>query len=194
LTIEAIAVVLTLLAVYLTAREIIWCWPLGMVSVVLYAVVFHHARLYADMGLQGLYFALAAYGWWAWLHGGENRGQLAVSLAKPRMRASVVVAATLGGILLGGALTRFTNASLPFMDSLLTSFSIAGQWMQTRKLLESWLVWLAVDVLYVGMFLYKNLFLTAGLYAVFLVLAAMGFTHWRRSMRTTPAPAPELAS
>jgi nicotinamide mononucleotide transporter len=80
------------------------------------------------------------------------------------------------------------------MDSLLTSFSIAGQWMQTRKLLESWLVWLAVDVLYVGMFLYKNLFLTAGLYAVFLVLAAMGFTHWRRSMRTTPAPAPELAS
>ena len=75
------------------------------------------------------------------------------------------------------------------MDSLLTSFSIAAQWMQTRKLLESWLVWLAVDVLYVGMFLYKELYLTAGLYTVFIVLAAMGFVQWRRSMRT-----PELAS
>jgi len=195
LTLEAIAVVLTLVAVYLTAREFIWCWPLGMVSVVLYAMVFYHARLYADMGLQGLYFALAAYGWWAWLHGGENRRELEVSLAKPRMRVGVVVAAGLGGMLLGGVLTRFTNASLPFMDSLLTSFSIAGQWMQTRKLLESWLVWLAVDVFYVGMFLYKKLYLTAGLYSVFLVLAAMGFTHWRRSMRGARVPpVPELAS
>jgi len=191
---EAVAVVLTLVAVYLTAREVIWCWPLGMVSVVLYALVFYHARLYADMGLQGLYFALAAYGWWAWLHGGAGHGELEVSLATPAMRVGVVVAGALGGVLLGGLLTRYTNASLPFMDSLLTSFSIAGQWMQTRKLLESWLLWLAVDVLYVGMFLFKKLYLTAGLYAVFLVLAAMGFAHWRRSLRHRRAPTPQAVS
>jgi len=178
-------------AVYLTTRQIIWCWPLGMLSVSLYAVVFHDARLYADMGLQGLYFALAAYGWWAWLHGGEAHAALEVSWTPGRGRLVLLTTATLGGFLLGEALTRFTNASLPFMDSTLTSFSVAAQWMQTRKLLESWLVWIAVDILYVGMFLYKGLYLTAGLYAIFLVLAALGYVEWQRSMRIDE---PESAS
>ena len=194
LSLELVAVVLTLLAVYLTVRQIIWCWPLAMVSVTLYAVVFYDARLYADMGLQGLYLGLAAYGWWAWLHGGDDHGELAVSLTSGTTRVVLLLVATLGGILLGHTLTRFTNASLPFMDSTLTSFSIAAQWMQTQKLLESWLVWLAVDVFYVGMFFYKELYLTAGLYAVFLVLAAMGFAEWRRSLRGGESAAPELAS
>ena len=194
-SLELVAAALTLVAVYLTARQIIWCWPLAMVSVTRYAAVFYAARLYADMGLQALYFGLAVYGWWAWLHGGEDHGELEVSLTSRRTRVVLVVVTTLGGVLLGQTLTRFTNASLPFMDSMLTSFSIAAQWMQTRKLLESWLVWLAVDVFYVGMFLYKDLYLTAGLYTVFLVLAAMGFTEWRRSMRRTGLKAaPELAS
>ena len=186
-SLELVAVILTLLAVILTVRQIIWCWPLGMISVALYAVVFYAVRLYADMGLQGLYFGLAAYGWWAWLHGGEDHGELEVSLTSSRMRLWLLLAATLGGILLGQTLTRLTEASLPFMDSMLTSFSIAAQWMQTRKLLESWLVWLAVDVCYVGMFLYKELYLTAGLYTVFLVLAALGFAQWRRSLRARRA-------
>ncbi len=194
-SLELVAAVLTLVAVYLTARQIIWCWPLAMVSVTLYAAVFYDARLYADMGLQALYFGLAGYGWWAWSHGGEDHGELEVSLTPSKTRVVLVVVATLGGILLGQTLTHFTNASLPFMDSMLTSFSIAAQWMQTRKLLESWLVWLAVDVFYVGMFLHKELYLTSGLYTVFLVLAVMGFTQWRRSMRRTGLKAaPELAS
>lgn len=194
ISLELIAVLLTLVAVYLTTRQVLWCWPLGMVSVTLYAAVFYDARLYADMGLQGLYFALAAYGWWAWLHGGEHQGELHVSLTPGRMRVALLVAAAIGGVLLGQVLNRFTDASLPFMDSMLTSVSIAAQWMQTRKLLESWLVWLAVDVLYVGMFLYKQLFLTAGLYAVFLGLAVMGFMEWRRSMRAPPLPGASVAS
>ena len=181
--IELVAVVITLTAVYLTTRQIIWCWPLGMVSVTLYAVVFHQARLYADMGLQGLYFALAVYGWWAWRHGGEDHGELAVSRAPRRALALLAALALVTGIALGQTLTRFTDASLPFLDSLLTTSSIAAQWMQTRKLLEAWLVWLAVDVFYVGMFLYKGLYPTAGLYALFLYLAVRGFVEWRKSMR-----------
>ena len=179
---EVVAVVITLAAVYLTTRQVIWCWPLGMVSVTLYALVFFEARLYADMGLQGLYFGLAAYGWWAWLHGAAEHGELAVTTTSWRAWAVLLVLATLGGVFLGQVLNRLTDASLPFLDSLLTSFSIAAQWMQTRKLLESWLVWLAVDVLYVGMFLYKDLYPTAVLYGVFLILAAFGFIAWKRSM------------
>ena len=71
-------VAVTLAAVYLTVRQVIWCWPLGMVSVTLYAWVFYDAKLYADMGLQVLYFALSVYGWWAWLHGGKDHGKLTV--------------------------------------------------------------------------------------------------------------------
>ena len=185
---EIIAVTVTLLAVYLTVRQIVWCWPLGMVSVTLYAVVFFHARLYADMGLQALYFGLAAYGWWAWLHGGPDHGELQVSLGSNRLRLILAVAGAVAGIALGATLSRWTDASLPFMDSTLTSFSIVAQWMQTRKLLEAWLVWLAVDVFYVGMFLYKGLYPTAVLYAIFLYLAVLGFVEWRGSMTGAVAP------
>jgi len=182
ISLELIAVVLTLLAVYLTARQVLWCWPLAMVSVTLYAAVFFQAKLYADMGLQALYFGLAIYGWWAWLHGGEDHGQLQVTLASNKTRLALAVIGAVVGILLGQTLNRYTDASLPFMDSGLTSFSIIGQWMQTRKLLEAWLVWLGVDVFYVGMFLFKGLYLTAGLYAIFLILAVMGLLSWLRSM------------
>ena len=189
LSLEWTAVAVTLVAVYLTTRQNIWCWPLGLVSVSLYALVFRDARLYADMGLQALYFALAVYGWWAWLHGGEDHGKLRVSLASNRLRLPLAATGLVAGLLLGRILGRYTDASLPLMDSLLTSFSVIAQWMQTRKLLEAWLVWIALDVFYVGMFVYKKLYPTAGLYAVFLVLAGLGFIEWRKSMTTTEVAA-----
>jgi len=179
---EITAVAVTLAAVYLTTRQNIWCWPLALVSVTLYAFVFFQSKLYADMGLQAIYFALAIYGWWAWLHAGVDRGELQVSLTSARARVALLTIGAVAGIALGQTLYRLTDASLPFMDSTLTSYSIVAQWMQTRKLLEAWLVWLALDVFYVGMFLYKGLYLTAGLYAMFLYLAILGFVAWRRSM------------
>ena len=188
-SLEIVAVTVTLVAVFLTARQIIWCWPLGMVSVALYAVVFFEAKLYADMGLQALYFGLAIYGWWAWLHGGKDHGELRVSLTSKQMRVGLLILGGVSGLLLGQTLRSLTDASLPFMDSTLTTFSIAAQWMQTRKLLEAWLVWLAVDVFYVGMFLYKGLYPTAGLYAVFLFLAVLGFVEWRKSLVPNDDPA-----
>lgn len=186
--IEVVAVVVTVAAVWLTARQVIWCWPLALLSVTLYAVVFFQAKLYADMGLQVVYFVLALYGWWAWIHGGEARGGLRVTIARWPLRIGLIVLGAASGLALGVALERFTDASLPFMDSTLSSFSIIGQWMQTRKILEAWLLWIAVDVFYVGMFIFKGLMLTAGLYAVFLWLATVGFLSWRRSMKTIGEP------
>ena len=179
---ELVAVAITLMAVYLTARQVIGCWPLAMVSVVMYAVVFYDARLYADMGLQAVYLALAAYGWWAWLHGGSDHGELHVTRGSAGVGLGLLAIGGVGGVGLGLLLERWTNASLPFMDSTLSAFSVVAQWMQTRKLLQAWLLWIAVDVFYVGMFIYKGLFLTAGLYAVFLLLAALGFRDWKRSI------------
>jgi nicotinamide mononucleotide transporter len=180
--VELAAVALTLVAVYLTTRQVIWCWPVAIVSVVLYGVVFFDARLYADMGLQVLYLALAVYGWWAWLHGGEDHSELRVSRASRSLGLAVLAIGAVSGAVLGFLLQRWTDASLPFMDSALSAYSVLGQWMQTRKLLQAWLLWIAVDVFYVGMFVYKQLYLTAGLYAVFLYLAVLGYRNWKRSM------------
>ena len=183
---EAIAVVVTLAAVYLTTRQIVWCWPLSLVSVTLYAVVFFEAKLYADMGLQGIYFILSLYGWWAWLRGGprddDGDSTLQVSVASNRMRIAALAIGTISGLALGTLLARLTDASFPYVDSTLTAFSLVAQFMATRKMLDNWLVWIAVDVVYVGMFIAKDLYLTAGLYGAFLVLAASGFVQWKRTL------------
>lgn len=187
---EAVGVAFGIAAVYLTVRENVWCWPLGLVNVGLFVLVFAQARLYADMGLQVVYIGLCLYGWYEWLHGGTNRGALAVSRAPRKTIGLLALFGTAGAGLLGLALARHTDASLPFWDSSTTSFSLVAQLMQTRKWLENWIVWIVVDVVYVGIYVYKSLYLTAGLYAVFLVLAVLGLRQWEQSLRTGPRDAP----
>jgi len=181
-TLELFAAVTGAISVWLSVRQNIWSWPTAIVNVVLYAVVFWEAKLYADMGLQIIYAVLSIYGWYEWLYGGEGRTRLRVTRTTPRLGVLLTLIAATGSALLGTLLHRTTDAALPFMDSALTSASLVAQWQMTKKLLENWLLWIAVDVLYVGMFIYKGLYLTAGLYAVFLVLAVKGYVDWRRSM------------
>lgn len=182
---ELVAVGVTVAAVYLTTRQVVWCWPLSLVSVTLYGVVFFQARLYADTGLQGVYFVLSVYGWWAWVRGGEDHAGVEVSVAPWRLRLVLAAIGAAAAALLGVLLARFTNASLPLLDSTLTAYSLVAQWLMARKVLDSWWLWIAVDVVYVGMFVFKGLVLTAGLYAVFVGLAVLGFMRWRRSMEKT---------
>jgi nicotinamide mononucleotide transporter len=181
-TIEVAGALTGVLAVWLTTRQKIWCWPIGIVSVVLYVFVFYQARLYATMGLQVVYVGLAVYGWYAWGKGGAGDGPLPVSRAS-RLTLAVALgfgfAATLG---LGTWLGRQTDESLPFADAAVTSFSLIAQWMQTRKLIENWWLWLVVDVVYVGINLSQELMPTAGLYIVYTALAVAGLLQWRRSM------------
>ena len=181
---ELIAAVVGAVSVYLSVRQNIWSWPTAIVNVVLYTLVFYDAKLYADMGLQVIYAVLSIYGWYEWLHGGENKTELHVSRTGPRLAGILSIIGLAGAGILGVVLRGATDAALPFMDSFLSSTSLVAQWMMTKKKLENWLVWIAVDVLYVGMFIFKHLYLTAGLYAVFLVLAIRGYIDWRRSMVT----------
>lgn len=183
---EWIAAIVGAYSVYLSVRQNIWSWPTAIVNVVLYTVVFYRARLYADMGLQVVYAVLSIYGWYEWLHGGENRTELRVTRTGIRSGALLTGASLLGAAVLGLFLKRTTDAALPFMDSFLSSTSLVAQYLMTKKKLENWLIWIFVDVLYVGMYVFKDLYVTAGLYAVFLVLAVRGYLDWRRSM-TMPA-------
>lgn len=181
MSIEIAAALFGVACVYLATRQNIWSWPVGIVNVALYFVVFREARLYADMGLQVVYLLLSVYGWYQWLYGGPGRKTLPVSRAS---RTQLIILAILGGAgawLTGTLLMQHTDASLPYLDSALTSTSLVAQWMMTRKLLESWLVWISVDIVYVGMFIHKSLYPTAVLYAVFTVLAVLGYSQWKRA-------------
>ena len=179
---ELIAAVVGAVSVYLSVRQNIWSWPTAIVNVVLYTLVFYDARLYADMGLQVIYAVLSIYGWYEWLHGGENKTELHVTRTGPQLGITLSVIGLAGAGILGVMLRGATDAALPFMDSFLSSTSLVAQWMMTKKKLENWLVWIGVDMLYVGMFIFKHLYLTAGLYAVFLALAIRGYVDWRRSL------------
>jgi nicotinamide mononucleotide transporter len=180
--VEIVAVVFGIVSVYLSVRENVLSWPTAIVNVGLYVLVFQRAKLYADMGLQVFYLTISVYGWWAWLHGGRNRSALRVTRTPRRWLWSLAIGGAVFALVLGGVLRRLTDAALPFLDSALSSFSIVAQIMMTRKWLENWALWIALDVVYVGMFVFKRLYLTAGLYAVFLVLAVMGWREWRQSL------------
>jgi nicotinamide mononucleotide transporter len=179
---EIVGVLTGILGVWLTTRQKIWCWPVGIVSVAAFIVVFFRAKLYAAMGLQVVYVGLLAYGWHAWLHGGEGQVALRVSRVPRRLAFGLAVAAAAATGIAGYWLRARTDEAMPYLDGFTTSFSLVAQWMQARKYLENWLLWVVVDVVYVGMSLSQGLTLTAGLYAVYVGLAFLGFRDWRRSM------------
>lgn len=181
---EITGVVTALVSVWLTVRQNIWCWPVGIISVLAYAWLFYRIHLYADAGLQIFFLATSINGWWLWLHGGANRDALPVTRLT-RQQVALLAPATLVSVVAMGLLfARYTDAHLPFWDSAASGTSVVAQVLLMRKKLESWILWLAVDVVYVGIYVYKNVYLTAGLYALFLVLAWAGLKAWRSSLRT----------
>jgi nicotinamide mononucleotide transporter len=180
--IEWIAAIAGAASVYLSARENIWSWPTAIVNVGLYTFVFFETGLYSDMGLQVVYLVLSVYGWYEWLHGGAHRSRLHVSRATPHAWIVSVSIAIVFWIAWGRYVSTFRGVSLPYLDAGLASLSLVAQWMMTRKILENWVLWIIADIVYVPMYVYKNLYVTAALYAVFLVLAILGLVEWRRSL------------
>jgi nicotinamide mononucleotide transporter len=184
---EIVAALFGVVSVYLSARENIWSWPTALVNVLLSVPVYFAARLYSDMGLQIVYALLSLYGWYEWLYGGANRTELAVSRTPRHLVPLLAAAALVVALLLGTIAWRYTNASWPYLDASLTAVSLVAQWMMTRKYLENWALWIAVDVIYVPLLAYKGLYAFAALYLVFLGLAVAGHIEWRRSLRHNEA-------
>ncbi len=183
--VETIGVLFGVVAVWLTVRENLWCWPIGIVNLALFIVVFHRAKLYPDMWLQVVYIVLCLYGWWKWVTGGGSE-PLAVTRTPPRWGIALGVSGVLFWVGLATYFSSHTDASLPWWDSGLASFSLVAQYMQARKWLGNWLVWIAVDALYVGVYIVKGLNQTAVLYAMFLLLAIAGWRAWRTSPDFVP--------
>ena len=182
-TLELVAAVVGALSVYLSVRQNIWSWPTAIVNVSLFFLLFYEAGLYSDMGLQLVYLALSIYGWYGWLYGGKGRTALRVSTTPTRLWGVLASAAAVVWLALATITSQLPGASLPYLDAATTTTSLIAQWMMTRKLLENWLLWIVVDVVYIGMFIRKELYLTAVNYGVYLVLAVMGYVAWRKSRR-----------
>lgn len=193
---EIAATVTGLISVILTIRQHVGCWPSGLISVFLYIFIFYEAKLYADMGLQVVYVGLQLYGWYLWVtpsRGGAEggaAGDLPVTTLSPLALLAWIGAGAAATIALGAWLRHATDASLPFLDATTTCYSLVAQWLLGKKKLESWMFWIGVDVLSVGMYYRKELYLTAGLYAVFLGLAVSGLLAWRRDAALSAAQRP----
>ncbi|MFC1859833.1 nicotinamide riboside transporter PnuC [Thermodesulfobacteriota bacterium] len=186
--VELFGVIFGFICVVLTIRQNIWCWPIGIVNVSLFLVMFYKVRLYADMGLQGVYIGLSVYGWYQWLHGGPGQSELSVSRIERGSALVLFLIGVTGTVVMGWGLSTYTNADLPYWDSSTTVMSLIAQWMLAKKILENWLVWISADILFIGIYYYKHLYLTCLLYFLFLVLATSGFFVWRRTLKIQPAP------
>ncbi|GGK59710.1 nicotinamide riboside transporter PnuC [Rufibacter glacialis] len=187
---EVVGVVTGLLCVWLAARQNIWTFPTALISVTLYIVIFYEARLYADMGLQVMFAGLNFYGWYLWLYKGNQREERPVTRTTRRQWAYLLVFVPLFTVGLGTFLHQNTDADLAFWDAGTTAVSLGAQWLMSRKKLENWLIWIVVDAVYVPIYLYKELYPTAGLYFLYLGLAWWGYLDWKKSMAN---PSQEIA-
>jgi len=168
--------------VYLAARQNILNWPVAILSILAYMVLFYQYKLYGDAALQLYFFCTSIYGWYYWSRLKESSQKPIVSLRKHEYAILIVLTVILS-FALGIFLDKFTDTDVPYIDGACTAISFVAQMLMTRKVLQSWLLWIIVDVCYVPLYLYKNLALTALLYTLYLVLATMGYLDWRRTWK-----------
>jgi nicotinamide mononucleotide transporter len=181
--VEPLAVLTGIACVALTVRERISNWPVGILSSALFLVLFLSAGLYADSMLQVVYVVLGFYGWWHWLTGGPHGNDLHVMAASPRLRLGLALAAIAGTLALGAFLDGATDSTVPYPDAATTVLSLVATLLLTRKLVDSWPVWIfGVNLPYIALYLYKGLTMTAALQLVYIALSVAGWAAWRRSM------------
>lgn len=182
--VELVAFAIAIAMVFANFRVHPVAWPLAIVSSALYALLFAQSRLYGEAALQLVFIVVAFWGWWQWLRGtGADGRPLAVHRLTPRGRWLAAGATLAAWPLLALALDHGTDSDVPWLDALPTVGSLTGQFLLGRKLIENWAVWLLVNVVSVGLFAVKGLWLTVLLYAVFAVLSVVGWRAWARRER-----------
>lgn len=181
-SVELIAALLGVVNVLLVVRRSIWNYPFGLAMVTLYFFVFQDAKLYSDALLQIFFFTINLYGWWNWSRADKVDDRIAVELMQPSARAMWIGGTIVSVLAWGTLMARFTDAAAPYADATVAGMSVAAQILQSLRRVESWLLWIAVDILAIGLFLSRGLHVTAALYAIFLVLAIAGLVEWRKKV------------
>ncbi len=179
---ELFAVIFGFIAVWFNTRENVLGWPTGIVGVVLSGIVFYEAKLYSDFSLHVVYVILGFYGWYEWLYGGRNKSVLKVSRLSKGFLGILIFSGALGTAVIGYLFDAYTDADLAYWDAFTTAYSLVGQYMLARKKIENWILWIVVDAVASGMYVYKGLYLLALLYFLYLGLATYGYLNWKKSM------------
>jgi len=187
---ELLSFVLSIATVLLNIRRNHWAWLFAIVSSAMYGIVFFGARLYGDAGLQLVFIVASVWGWYQWLHGaGKEAAAVADSapLVVTRLDRKGWIASlagwALGFALLALFLDWFTDTDVPYIDGFLTAGSLLGTLLTARKKVENWHTWIVVDLIYVGLYIHKTLYLTALLYALFVAMAVLGLRTWSKAAR-----------
>jgi len=186
---EATATITGALCVWLLVKQNIWTWPTGIVSCFLFIFVFRQSKLYGDMALQFFFIAMSLYGWWNWLHGGKDDSELKVSHTSGLHGTVLTILTAAFTAIAAMQLHQRTDSTTPIPDALTTALSVTAQYMQTKKLVESWYVWITADVIYIGLYIYKHLYLTSLLYAIFMAMCVAGLLEWRAAYKKEHAEA-----
>jgi len=174
------------LCVWLAAKNNILNWPLAIISVLIYIFIFFERKLYSDMGLQVYFLVTNAYGWYFWSKNRNNpETSRPVSIITNKEMGLSAIAIILLTILPGTLLHYFTKASYPFLDSFCTACSLVAQIFLARKVLQNWLIWIFVDIIYVGIYISKDLYATAIMYTLYVYIAWVGYQGWKKSRLQT---------
>ncbi len=179
---EAAAVLLAIAYLLLVIRQNVFCWPAAILSAAIYGVLFFDARLYMQSLLQAFYVAMAVYGWWNWNRGAGDGGELPITTWAPRDHRAPLAIILVTGLLIGWALSRYTDAAHPYLDALVASGAIVTTWMVARKVLQNWHYWFVIDTVSIYLYASQGLWLTAALFLVYLVLVVIGYRQWRGSL------------
>lgn len=178
---EWCGVVSGILCVWLAAKNNILNWPIAIVSVLIYIVIFYESKLYADMGLQVYFLLMNGYGWYFWAKNkNSNEPATPVSMITKKEIILSIVGVLVFTALLGFVLHTNTDAAFPFIDSFCTACSLIAQIFLARKVLQNWLIWIFVDVIYVGVYVAKDLYATAIMYALYVYIAWVGYSEWKK--------------
>jgi nicotinamide mononucleotide transporter len=181
--IEWIAAAFVLTNVALVALRSVWNYPFAIVAVTLYAFVFYEARLYSDMLLQGFFLALNLYGWAAWVRARDDSG-VPVGWMTERARRLWGIGTVAACVSWSFAMDRHTNAVAPWIDGAIAVLSITAQWLLARRRVESWLLWILVDLIAIPLFASRGLYATSAVYVILLGLSVDGLIQWRRAAAT----------
>ncbi len=183
--IELLGAVFGLLYILLSIKQNIWCWPVGLITSALYVYVFFVTKFYADMGLQVYYVIVSIYGWYHWKFGSKSKQQDDLKISKTTVKLGVilVISSIVLFVLIAYILVNYTDSEVPYWDSFTTAASFVATWMLARKLIEHWIVWIIVDAVSLGLYVYKGLYPTVILFAVYTLLAVLGYIEWKKEYK-----------
>ena len=182
-TIEIIGAIIGLLYLYLEYKANKWLWPVGVLMPVVYVWIFFQSKFYADMGINVYYFFASIYGWIRWNRYSSQEEELPITHTPRRLILPLSLIGTALFAAIAFVLIRFTDSPVPYGDSFSTAVSIIAMWLLAQKHVEQWLLWVVVNVVSCGLYLWKGLYPTSVLFAIYSVISVFGYFKWRRIMR-----------